>query len=259
MQKEAAIIIPCYNEEKRLPVEDIKNYLKNPGVVKLFFVDDGSTDKTSALIQSLEKEFPGDVTAIVNKINKGKAETIRQAVLNISKQADFSFYGFFDADLSTPLYEIDNFLQIFEEKPDLVMVMGSRIKRLGASITRSWKRHILGRIFASAVSRILQMPVYDTQCGAKLFRSKETKKAFEQKFISKWLFDVELIGRIILDLGYEKALNSIYECPLKFWSDDGNSRIKTRDLFTIPLDLMTIREKYSHRIKSSKKNKTSHG
>ncbi|MFW6219195.1 MAG: glycosyltransferase [Bacteroidota bacterium] len=253
MQKEIAIIIPCYNEEERLPVKEIEKFLKESCKVKLFLVDDGSNDNTSELLRSIESNYPEDAYAIINTCNRGKAEAIRLAVNQIVHNEQFRYIGFFDADLSTPLYEIKNFLQSFTDNPDLVVVMGSRIKRLGASITRSWRRHVLGRVFASAVSKILQMPVYDTQCGAKIFRSDIVGKVFANQFISKWLFDVEVLGRIIIELGYEKALKAIYESPLSYWADDGNSRIKMKDIFNIPWELLKIQREYYRRINQSKK------
>lgn len=258
MQKEIAIIIPCYNEVNRLPVDDIYLFLKSTGA-KLFLVDDGSTDSTEELLLTIEKKYPEKVSVIHFKKNQGKGETIRKATNHILNLNKFKYIGFFDADLSTPLYEVDNFMRIFANNPTLVFVMGSRVKRLGASITRNWKRHVMGRIFASAISSILQIPVYDTQCGAKIFRSEIAESIFEKKFISKWLFDVEMIGRIILQMGYTRAITAIYESPLNHWVDDGNTRIKIKEIFFFPFELMKIRKAYYRKIKVSKNKTSEHG
>jgi glycosyltransferase involved in cell wall biosynthesis len=259
MQKEVAILIPCYNEEKRLPVDEIYHFVKNSGKVRLFLVDDGSRDNTGEIIKGLANEDPQNISVILYNENQGKAETIRKSMIQLAKTNNFKYIGFFDADLSTPLYEIDNFMKIFTTNPNLVLVMGSRVKRLGASITRSWKRHVMGRIFASAISQILQIPVYDSQCGAKIIRSEIAEKIFEKRFISKWLFDMEMIGRIILHLGYARALEAVYESPLNYWADDGDSRIRIKEVFKFPFELLKIKREYYRKIKKSKNKSSAHG
>jgi len=122
--------------------------------------------------------------------------------------------------------------------------MGSRIKRLGANIKRSEIRHYFGRIFGTATSLILKLPVYDTQCGAKLIRRDLAEIIFRDQFISRWLFDVELIARIIAELGHFKTLDCIYELSLETWIDEGKSKVKTIDILHSPYELMLIRHQY---------------
>ena len=81
-------------------------------------------------------------------------------------------------------------------RPELVGVFGSRIRRLGAAITRDPLRHYFGRVFATLASMVLDLAVYDTQCGAKLFRvNDDLRRAFGHVSL-RWIFDVELLARI---------------------------------------------------------------
>ena len=124
------------------------------------------------------------------------------------------------------------------------IVMGLRLMRLGAKVKRKTMRHYLGRCFATAASMMLKLPVYDTQCGAKLFRSDVVKAIFDEQFITRWLFDVELLARYKQHYGIEQATQKIYEFPLFQWQDIDGSQLKSRDFFKAPMELMKIRSKY---------------
>ena len=106
--------------------------------------------------------------------------------------------GFFDADLATPLGTIDDFLAVLRTRPDVEFVLGSRVMLMGRDIRRKATRHYVGRVFATAVSLALDLPVYDTQCGAKVLRANAaTATLFDTPFRSPWIFDVELIARYL--------------------------------------------------------------
>ena len=105
--------------------------------------------------------------------------------------------GNWDADLATPLSTIPEFIEKFQSSRALVAVSGSRILRLGSSIHSSVFRHYFGRVFAMVTSNILNILIYDTQCGAKLFRTEHAGLIFSEHFISRWFFDVELFARSI--------------------------------------------------------------
>ena len=135
-------------------------------------------------------------------------------MLHAVEKIDFDYIAYFDADLATSLDEIPVFFNIFEQNNTLKMVVGSRVKRLGANINRKWMRHIVGRIFATCASATLLLPTYDTQCGAKMLSKDVVYQLFKDEFISKWLFDVEVFARLALIVGYPEVKNSIYEYPL---------------------------------------------
>jgi len=246
---ETIIIIPCYNEAARLKLDKYREFLGGKDEAMLLFVNDGSTDNTAGILQQLKNDFPGRVDFTSYDKNKGKAGAIKTGISYASAHYQADYLGFFDADLSTPLPEIASFISLFKGHPHLEMVFGSRVKRMGATIKRNLSRHIMGRVFASLVSDVLQIPVYDSQCGAKVFRSHVAVALFDEPFISRWIFDVELIARFILLSGYSKSLTAIYEYPLPMWSDDGNSRITFRDLLIMPYELAKISRKYYRKIK----------
>ena len=126
--------------------------------------------------------------------------------------------------------------------------MGSRVKLLGRKIERRRSRHYLGRVFATAVSTILGLDVYDTQCGAKLFRVTPFIRAlFQQPFLSRWIFDVEILARLIQarrGKNLPQADRVIYEFPLMEWRDIPGSKLGYRDFFRAAWELCRIHNHY---------------
>lgn len=232
------IIIPCYNEAKRLNITEFEHFLSNPlnDTIDFIFVNDGSSDDTIKVLNKLCKNHR-NATVLDLKQNVGKAEAIRRGVLE--SELEFSdFIGYFDADLATPLNEI-NRMKFYIENKNTFLIMGSRIKILGVTnIKRDKSRHYIGRIFATIVSNMLKLPIYDTQCGAKLIRKDIALEIFKDKFISKWLFDVELLFR--LKRKYKNLEDRIIEVPLKKWEDVAGSKIGFSYFLKAPIDLLRI-------------------
>jgi hypothetical protein len=135
-------------------------------------------------------------------------------------------------------------VDVIETRGSSLMVMGSRWRRLGSTIERSGVRHVLGRVFASGASLVLGLPVYDSQCGAKLIRSKAVSWLFAEPFSTRWLFDVELLARLRNRLGRRAVLDAVVEVPLDEWRETGGSKIGTRDMIRVPLELLKIRRRY---------------
>lgn len=223
---EVAVVIPCYNEAERLPVEAIVEFLRSHSSVTFVLVNDGSSDKTEDVLRDLSAQFPGQMTVVSLEKNQGKAEAVRQGVLAAISQSP-QFVGYWDADLATPLLEIDRFRSILAERPQLILAMGSRVRLLGRRIERSAARHYLGRVFATCASLALAIPVYDTQCGAKLFRvTPETRRIFDVPFRSRWIFDVELLARLRQALSGTELDDRICEIPLESWRDVRGSKLR---------------------------------
>jgi hypothetical protein len=141
--------------------------------------------------------------------------------------------GYWDADLATPLDTLVAFCELLDTHPDIEMVFGARVQLLGRVIERRALRHYLGRVFATAASLTLGLRIYDTQCGAKLFRASPAMQAlFQDPFATRWLGDVELLARLIQarrGTALPPAEEVIYEFPLLEWHDVAGSKVKARD------------------------------
>jgi dolichyl-phosphate beta-glucosyltransferase len=238
------IVVPCYNEELRLPSNQFQAFLRE-SQVHLVFVDDGSRDKTLDRLESLRQFREDRVVVLRSPANQGKAEAVRMG-LNYALDRDAEYIGFWDADLATPLEAIEEFMAVFAPRPSLDMVFGSRVKLLGRHVHRLPRRHYLGRVFATVVSIMLRLPIYDTQCGAKIFRVRPgTSGLIAEPFQTRWVFDVELLARYIRQLGSaDLAAQRIYEYPLNAWEDVGGSKVGPLDFFVAFRDILGIYWKY---------------
>jgi glycosyltransferase involved in cell wall biosynthesis len=224
----STVVIPCFNEARRLPAERIQA-LGHQQSVNLLLVDDGSSDGTRLLLERICRALPlGRARLLVLERNCGKAEAVRRGLLT-ALEIGSDVVGYLDADLATPGEEMARILRAVEEG-GAQAALGSRVAILGAHIERSTVRHYLGRVFATFASLVLQLPVYDTQCGAKAFRAGPAlTAALSEPFHARWAFDVELIGRLLRS---GLAAEDIVEVPLRRWVDIGGSRLRP---FQFPL------------------------
>lgn len=243
------VVIPCYNEARRLNVRAFEDYLLDSAHtdIRFLFVNDGSKDQTLAILQGLQAKFPDRVDVLDLQPNRGKAEAVRQGMRKAIQNGNLSFTGFWDADLATPLDEIKLILSRLLEKPSVDMVFGARVRLLGHEIDRRPLRHYLGRCFATAASLVLQLHIYDTQCGAKLFRvNPALVEALSEPFQSRWIFDVELIARFVkIHHGRRDVLrHKIFECPVMKWADIAGSKVTPFDFFKAFGELVAIYRRY---------------
>jgi dolichyl-phosphate beta-glucosyltransferase len=238
------MVVPCYNEERRLPADQFQRFFRESSV-HFIFVDDGSRDNTLERLEGVRAANPDRVFVLRSPANQGKAEAVRMG-LNYALDQGAEYTGFWDADLATPLDAIPEFMAVFAERPDLDMVFGSRIKLLGRHVNRKTSRHYLGRAFATVVSIMLRLAIYDTQCGAKIFRVRPgTRQLLAERFGTRWVFDVEILARYIRQLGsVDSAAQRIYEYPLQRWEDVGGSKVKPLDFFVAFRDVLGIYWKY---------------
>jgi dolichyl-phosphate beta-glucosyltransferase len=241
MTSETIIVVPCYNEAKRLDVGAFARFLTESTGTSLLFVDDGSNDDTPIVLERLRAEFPQRVSVYRVERNGGKAEAVRRGV-NAALRQRPAFVGYWDADLATPLDAIAEFRDVLRRRAEVSLVMGSRVPLLGRKIRRKRSRKLIGRAFATAASAVLGVPVFDTQCGAKMFRvTPLTAMLFRERFRSRWIFDVEILARWLDNGG---TVDAIVELPLERWEDVAGSRLKARDFLVAGLDLAAIGWRY---------------
>lgn len=237
MSKRICVIIPCFNEAERLAANR-EAFLST--TCDLVFVDDGSTDGTAEWVRSLGQPH---IHLLQLPSNAGKAEAVRQGILfsqTLPGARDMEWVGYWDADLSTPLSEADYFLRFatLHSEREPAAVLGSRVSRLGSQIERSAVRHLLGRCFATVVKCLLpQINSYDSQCGAKLFRREWLDPVFGKPFLSRWIFDVEIILRL--------RDAEVLECPVRQWKEIPGGRFRIhRHAWGVLKDLLRITAQY---------------
>ena len=241
------IVIPCYNEENRIDLEAYKEFLNSNSDYFILFVDDGSVDETKVVLSEFCSPR-SNAEVITLKKNQGKAEAVRsgiQYLLTINCQ----IIGFLDADLATPFSEAKRLIFELERNDKLLMVMGSRLNNiLGGNIHRSFFRKISSFILSLLFKMATNIIARDTQCGAKFFKSEELGFVFTDPFLTKWLFDIEILHRI--NASSYDLYTECREIPIYYWRDMGDSKIGWRDIILIMRELNVIRKNYNNGINS---------
>lgn len=229
-----SIIIPSYNEEKRLPktLEEIDKYLlKQNYDYEIIVVNDGSRDKTAETIRGLSSVIK-NLRLIDNKINQGKGAVVRQGMLS----AKGEFRLFTDADNSTSIDQVEKILPHFKAGYDIVV--GSRdVKGAVLDPPQDLFRKFVGEVFKLFRKIIVGLwKVADTQCGFKAFTKKAAEDIFPKCKINRFAFDPEIL-LIAKKLGYK-----IKEIPV-YWKNDPESKVKFKSMLKMGLDLLKIRWK----------------
>lgn len=272
--QQICLIVPCYNESKRLPQEAVKQALDKYSNLFLCFVNDGSKDNTADFLVQLRDSLTEDSARrcwIVSYTqNRGKSGAIQQGLRSMSKQSTaenliratltlpqtyssdfiygletiptFDYYGYWDADLATPFTELDWFFH-HAKTNEFLLMMGSRVARLGAEIHRTVFRHYSGRLFATLISQGLGWKVHDTQCGAKIFKKPVLDLIVARPFVTQWLFDVEILLRLKQEFG-DTVKNQIMEVPLRKWDDIKGSKLGIMDFIKVPFQIWKIFNSY---------------
>jgi len=235
---EIGVVIPCYNEATRLDFALLEELLLSPDL-KLFLVDDGSTDTTLERLNEFSALHPNRVKIVALRPNGGKAEAVRRGLLTALEEGT-PIVGYLDADMATPPSEMLRLLDTLKAS-SAKLAMGTRVRRLGADIQRSTARHYLGRLFATLASWSLSMPVYDTQCGAKAARDTATlRRALSEPFTSRWAFDVQLLDRLTSDAKVPYGLEALLEMPLQAWGERGGSKLSSQAMLRAGVDLVEV-------------------
>ncbi|WP_296311117.1 response regulator [Winogradskyella sp. UBA3174] len=227
-QRCVGVVIPCYNEEERLLSDKFLTYIDKNSGYYLCFVNDGSKDKTLEVLHELQKGREDFITVYDCEKNGGKAEAVRLGMLYMAKKEDLDYIGFLDADLSTDLADFDDLVKTIETS-EFKIVSGSRIARMGANITKESARKIISLTINFIIRKILSMDFKDTQCGAKIFHKDVINIAFKEKFVTQWVFDVEVFKRMSIYFGLKKAKAMLCEKPLKRWIHAEGSKLSIKD------------------------------
>ena len=250
--EKTAIVIPCYNEAQRLPLETFLSFAKSREDVRLIFVDDGSKDETLSLLCGAIAGLPERVDALTMKQNGGKAEAVRQG-LKFAASRGHKYVAFLDADLATPIDAILDFASVADRMEEIDIVFGSRKGGLGHRVYREAHRKVISLVCATLGRLATGLPISDTQCGAKLFRNTaQFARSLEQPFAAGWLFDVELFLRN--SHPEKKQRKNFFEFPVIEWTEIPGSKIKSSDVIKSGFKMLglisqqwRIREQYFRR------------
>ena len=238
------VVIPCYNEEDRLSSDQFRNFAYQNLGYHLCFVNDGSTDNTMKVLEELRKGNESNISIYNCEKNGGKAEAVRQGIQYLMQDEQLDYIGYLDADLSTDFRDFDDLVKTMETSK-FKIVSGSRISRMGADITKESARKIISKTINIIIQKILGMPFKDTQCGAKVMNREIASSMFQKKFITKWLFDVEIFMRMRKHYGKKEATNMICEQPLKRWIHADGSKLSMKDSIKIVGQLAKIAVVYN--------------
>jgi dolichyl-phosphate beta-glucosyltransferase len=226
-----SIVIPAYNEERRLPgsLESIRTYLAaRPFQAEVIVVDDGSTDATARIVEEFRARLPG-LRLISNGTNRGKGYSVRHGM----REARGDMALFTDADLSAPIEEADKLIGALQHAD---VTFGSRaLDRSLITVRQPGFREFAGILFNKLVKTILGLPFVDTQCGFKAFARESTRIIFEQQRIERFGFDAEL-----LFLARRHGLRAL-EIPVR-WAHSPETKVRMgTDSLQMFADLLAIR------------------
>ena len=240
MSKQILLIIPCYNEENRLEIKKIKSFIsKNSHQIDFIFIDDGSSDATGCIIE--ENLVDNQNTYLIKlERNLGKGNALREGFLrNLNKP--YQYFGFIDADMDIPFSQVNNLYNALSAS-DSLMAISKRnlVKNISIKNLRSISSIAMLLIANHIIA--FKPGLNDTQCGCKLFKKDIAELCFKEKFISDWLFDIEIFLRLkIFDHEFRKA---ICEVPIKNINSSGDSKFKFRKNLRIIRELYQIKNHY---------------
>ena len=247
------IVIPTYNEAKRLEAEKFISFVSKYNNILLCFVNDGSNDQTQDVLNFIQYANKRNVVVLNHHQNKGKAAAVYTGITYCNTNLFYNKIAYLDADLATSLEEC---LQVSKTINGInsFFAFGSRIARLNANIQRKQHRFLIGRFIATIIANQLNLKVYDTQCGCKVFSRSLAEIVFKEEFTSTWLFDVEIFHRIKILLGKERMIITSKEIPLESWVDKDESKVSYTYFFKMWLELLKIHKTYKSKISIPQNN-----
>lgn len=241
MKVPLSIVIPAFNEEKRLQKTiNLIQSCKLIEPVEIIVVDDGSRDKTYDVLLELKEKF-NNLKILKNEKNEGKGSALKKGIL--SSREDVSYLLITDADLSTPIEEVQRFFPFLK---DYAILIGSRgLDRSFIKKRQPFYRERMGIIFNKIVQFLFLPGIYDTQCGFKLFKTPVAKEIFKEIKIKGFTYDVE-----VLILSRIKGFK-FKEIPVE-WYHEEESKVKiSKAPFLMFLELIFLYLNYRNPLKAS--------
>ncbi len=227
-----SIIIPAFNEESRIEdtLEKICQYFRNNSYIsEIVVVDDGSTDNTFEIVTKMTSKIE-DLMVVSNGTNRGKGYSVRNGFLKSKGQ----FLLFSDADMSTPIREVEKLIHFLRNGFDIAI--GSRgLKESDIVIHQPYYREMMGKVFNIFVRMLAIGDFRDTQCGFKVFARKAALEITKRQRIERFSFDVEMLY-IAKRLGYR-----IREVPIQWFNSPSTKVNAIIDSFRMFTDLIRIR------------------
>ncbi len=225
-----SLILPAYNEEKRLPecMEKVAGFIASrEEAIEVILVENGSSDRTYEMACSYAEQYPW--LTVLRETKPGKGNAVRRGML----EAHGRYRMFADVDFSMPVEELDHFIPKAGQSYDVAI--GSREAKGAVRYNEPPTRHFTGRVF-NLIVRVIAVPgIHDTQCGFKSFSAEAAGKLFSLQIIDGWAFDAEVLY-LAQKFGYR-----IKEVPVQ-WYYDGNSKISVaRDSLKMFRELLQIR------------------
>lgn len=227
-----SVIIPSYNEEKRIAktLQAVDAYLKQQSYdYEILVVNDGSKDKTAEVVKGAVA-YVANLRLIDNKENHGKGWVVKQGMLEAKGQIRL----FMDADNSTSVDQVANLLPFFEQGYDIV-IGSRRIKGAVIAVKQPWIRDFLGGVFRLVVHSMVPLGVKDSQAGFKSFNAKAAEAIFPRQTIARWAFDVEILT-MARKMGFK-----IKEVPIK-WINDLESHVKLSGMVKMLFEVLQVRK-----------------
>ena len=227
-----SIVIPAYNEEGRIgtSLTEIYSFLKKRNYdFEIIVVDDGSKDKTLNLLSEYSQNIP-NLIVLKNESNQGKGFSVKKGVLN--SKGDIILYT--DADLSTPIEELDKLIYWLDE--GYLISIGSRdLPESQVNRHQAWYRELMGKIFNRIIRLILNLDYHDTQCGFKCFRNDAALEIFKGLRLCGFSFDVEM-----LFVAKHRGIK-VKEVPVR-WYNSPESKVEIiRDSSKMLWDILKLR------------------
>ncbi|MCZ6515771.1 MAG: glycosyltransferase family 2 protein [Acidobacteria bacterium] len=227
-----SVVVPAYNESPRIgpTLEKILAYLRRQSYeAEIVVVDDGSRDRTGELVRALAASHP-EIRLLANSVNRGKGAAVRQGVLD----SQGKWVLFSDADLSTPIEEVEKLLAAVERDRAVAAVGSRALRRELIGVHQPLLREWSGRFFNVLVRLATGLKIHDTQCGFKLFHRRATRVAFLLQTSQGFGFDPELLYLVQLHAG------RIVEIPVR-WDNSPATKVRfLRDSLLMLLDLLRL-------------------